>query len=220
MLTSGKKEQIIVKKDHSEWKEDMILADISNPKRSNSKYSVALNSSYHTAVGGAYMSRERPNSQNSFSGISSNTLGERPSSSFNYYGGDLGDTQKGKPSMYSTVSKLKSRSNSIQAKGNSTSFDRVRNYKSRMFKDSMPVYGAFDAFNRQILKHSHEESGSSNPRGPRLALRPTSKLSDKQDVCNKTFYPSLMKKPRERVKEEVKNLIVFRRTFHKSPQKA
>ena len=237
---SERKDQIMIHKDLQEWKEDLILEQINNPKRSDSKYSAILNDSYQTAINNSFLSRDKSSSQNSFQGINSKTVGERPNSSFNNYGYDSDNSARKNQSVYNTANKLKTRSGSIHSKGrrrmlNSSGFDYVMNYKSKMFKESMPVYGAFDAFNRMVLKNAHEESGSGGlPRTKEAALRPKSKKSNNMSVGipniissnnyqesqlsqNKTFYPSLMKKPRERVKEEVKNLIMFRRTFYHSP---
>ena len=52
-----------------------------------------------------------------------------------------------------------------------------------MFKDSMPTYGAFDAFNRMVLKNAHEESGSGSlPRTKDLAVKPASKLTNNVSI--------------------------------------
>ena len=45
-------------------------------------------------------------------------------------------------------------------------FDKVRNYKAKGFKDSEPVYGPIDAFNRSVLKNAHEGAGSANKTNP------------------------------------------------------
>lgn len=111
--------------------------------------------------------------------------------------------------------KFQNRSNSIRKAKDRDSFDKVRNYKSKVFKDSQPVYGAIDAFNRQVLRHAHEEIGSGLG-AKNLAALPISKHNTVVDQGYQTFYPSLIKKPRERLKEEIKNMIVFRRTFGNS----
>jgi hypothetical protein len=211
------RDQIMINKNAREWKEELISEKFTNPKKSDSKYSAAINDSYQS-VGAAPYGAERSLSQNSFYDTSIRTYADRPNTSFQNYG----ETTPEKSKMHSTLSKrinsLKMRSSSIQNSAGrrtiaNTSFDKVRNYKSKMFKDSAPIYGAIDAFNRQILKNAHEEAGSGGLRSKNIALRPISKLSDEKDMGRQTLYPSLMKKPRDRVKEEIKNMIVFRRTF-------
>ena len=130
---SEQKDQIMIHKDLQEWKEDLILEKINNPKRSDSKYSAILNDSYQTAINNSFMSRDRSGSQNSFYGVNSKTNGERPNSSFNSYGYEPADSARKNQNMYSTTSKLKTRSGSIHSHGrrkilNSSGFDYVMNY--------------------------------------------------------------------------------------------
>jgi hypothetical protein len=165
------------------------------------------------------MSAERSTSQTSIHDASFKTAGNRPNTSYDNYG--IASSSKHTNTLKQTAGGRKNYSTNGRVslnlrKFNSSHLDRVRNYKSKAFRDSQPVYGTIDAFNRQVLKHVHEEVGSSGFKSKHIAVRPQSKHDGSSSPGRQTLYPSLMKKPRERVKEEVKQMIVFRRTFGSS----
>lgn len=195
---STQKDNILIHKQEEDWKDEVVIGKFENKRRSDSKYSAAINDSY---MSNPYHA-DRSLSQNSFYQTNNRTLGDRPNTSFNQYGES---PTKPSVSLLRSTAGFKDRSNSIRrnlvSRGtHSTSFDLVRNYKAKNFSDSQPVYGAIDAFNRQVLKHAHEEGGVGGHGAKHIALRPLSRQS--KDAARNTFYPSLMKKPRERLKDK------------------
>ena len=198
-------DSIYISNTQSDWKEEVITGKFKNPKKINSKYSAALRGAYQSSNN---WNRTKNGDQNSFYGDHNRSMIERPNTSNDIYGGGGGSRENisfhnqslpnlqnehANQSRSSGGSKIDNqrdnkfgkRSQSIRTRGSNAakkdySYDMVRNYKSRAFKESQPVYGAIDAFNRQILRNTHEgKSGAKSAN--KIAFRPVSKLSQHND---------------------------------------
>lgn len=214
-------DSIYVKNQYSDWKGEVITGEFKNPKLINSKYSAVVNGAYQTTSGWTSGMPERSHSQQSFHDTQSKSIFERPNTSTDTYGGR--SAQKQNESRQTINQHFEKRSSSINTyiskpQRKDINYDLVRNYRSRAFKETQPVYGVVDAYNRQILKNAHEASGSSGINKTHLAVRPASKLSlNEESIMKKSTISlkTLMKKPRERVKQQVQEMINFRRSFYK-----
>ena len=72
------------------------------------------------------------------------------------------------------------------------------------------MYGPIDAFNRTVLQNAHDVASSGH--SGKIAIRPLSKKLIEEDDARNTFYPSLIKGPKDRV-AGLKNMLKFRNTF-------
>ncbi|CAI2362328.1 unnamed protein product [Moneuplotes crassus] len=203
-LGSAHKDQVLINRPDMGWKDEIIIQDSSNPRDFNSKFSANMNESFMTIYGDKYTAQisNRSISQKSFKG----DFGERP--------GTVGigyqppHSRSNAEAKLLRMQRLRNRNYSVQMSCTNTSYDKVRNYKSKEFNDSNPVYGKIDAFNRSVLKKAHDV-GSSGQGSSKIAVRPKSK--DFTSRTNNSFYPSINKGPKDRV-NGLKNLMLFRNT--------
>lgn len=214
-------DSIYIKNDKSDWKNEIIIDKVKNPIRINSKYSAVVNGAYQTTTAWSLKMGDRSSSQQSFYRSNSKSILDRPNTSSDNYGSQSRDSLHQSRNINQTYNFDKRTQSSLREKMNRSvlnkySFDKVRNYKSKAFKDSQPVYGAIDAFNRKILKNAHED-GSGSKSNSKIALRPLSKISrqETESIGSSLSYKTLMKKPRERVNNQIQQMINFRRSFYR-----
>ncbi|CAI2362597.1 unnamed protein product [Moneuplotes crassus] len=203
---SAQKDTVLINQSNTSWKDEIIIQDSRNLKTTDSKFSINMNESFVSLHG------ERYNTQISNRSLSQKSFKEalekkRPGTVEEAYQIPKIKMKSGMPLL--GIKRPRNRNFSTKSKDHNSSYDRVRNYKSKHFNDTNPVYGAIDAFNRTVLKNAHDVATSGSG-SKKIAVRPTSNQYTSTSTVG--FYPSINKGPKDRA-NGLKNILVFRNTF-------